>query len=72
MKFGFGNAGTFRQPLLAEGVCIGVETVDETKYYAEKVVLAAGAWSSTLVDLEDQCVSKVLYRHCRLYGRCYD
>jgi sarcosine oxidase/L-pipecolate oxidase len=23
------------------------------------VVLAAGAWSPTLVDLEDQCVSKV-------------
>jgi hypothetical protein len=53
------SAGSFKQPLLAEGICIGVETVDGTKYYADKVVLAAGAWSSVLVDLEDQCVSKV-------------
>ena len=59
VKFGFGGAGSFKQPLLAEGVCIGVETIDGTKYYADKVVLAAGAWSPTLVDLQDQCVSKV-------------
>jgi glycine/D-amino acid oxidase-like deaminating enzyme len=59
VKFGFGGAGSFKQPLLAEGVCIGVETVDGTRYYADKVVLAAGAWSPTLVDLQDQCVSKV-------------
>lgn len=59
VKFGFGGAGSFKQPLLAEGVCIGVETVDGTKYYADKVVLAAGAWSPVLVDLEEQCVSKV-------------
>lgn len=39
--------------------CTGVEAVDGTKYYGDKVVLAAGAWSSTLVDLDDQCVSKV-------------
>ena len=59
VKFGFGGAGSFKQPLLAEGVCIGVETTDGTKYIADKVVLAAGAWSPALVDLEDQCVSKV-------------
>jgi sarcosine oxidase/L-pipecolate oxidase len=61
VNFGFGGAGSFKKPLFAEdGVtCIGVETVDGTKYYADKVVLAAGAWSSVLVDLEDQCVSKV-------------
>jgi sarcosine oxidase/L-pipecolate oxidase len=59
VKFGFGGAGSFKQPLLAEGVCVGVETVDGTKYYADKVVLAAGAWSPVLVDLEEQCVSKV-------------
>lgn len=54
------SAGTFKRPLFTdETTCIGVETVDGTKYYADKVVLAAGAWSSTLVDLEDQCVSKV-------------
>jgi glycine/D-amino acid oxidase-like deaminating enzyme len=59
VKFGFYGAGSFKQPLLAEGTCIGVETVDGTKYYADKVILAAGAWSSALVDLEEQCVSKV-------------
>jgi sarcosine oxidase/L-pipecolate oxidase len=65
VKFGFYSAGTFKAPLLAEGVCIGVETADGTRYYADKVVLAAGAWSSTLVDLQDQCVSKVftVYPH---------
>jgi sarcosine oxidase/L-pipecolate oxidase len=58
VKFGFYGAGSFKQPLLAEGTCIGVETIDGTKYYADKVILAAGAWSSALVDLEEQCVSK--------------
>lgn len=55
------SAGSFKQPIFgADGTtCIGVETVDGTKYYADKVVLAAGAWSPTLVDLEDQCCSKV-------------
>jgi sarcosine oxidase/L-pipecolate oxidase len=59
VNFGFYGAGTFKAPLLAEGVCIGVETVDGTRYYANKIILAAGAWSSALVDLQDQCVSKV-------------
>lgn len=56
-----GRSGTFKQPLFAADgtTCNGIETIDGTKYYADKVVLAAGAWSSTLVDLDDQCVSKV-------------
>ncbi|CAI7628190.1 unnamed protein product [Penicillium glandicola] len=69
VKFGFGSAGTFKQPLFAAGgtTCNGVETVDGTKYYADKVVLAAGAWSSVLVDLEDQCVSKAwVFAHIQL------
>jgi sarcosine oxidase/L-pipecolate oxidase len=55
------SAGSFKKPLFTddEVTCIGVETVDGTKYFADKVVLAAGAWSPTLVDLDDQCVSKV-------------
>lgn len=55
------SAGTFKQPLFGSDgtTCIGVETVDGTKYYADKVVLAAGAWSPVLIDLEDQCCSKV-------------
>lgn len=39
--------------------CSGVETVDGTRYYADKVILAAGACSPILINLEDQCVSKV-------------
>lgn len=59
------RSGTFNQPLFtADGItCNGVETIDGTRYYADKVVLAAGAWSPTLVDLEDQCVSKVCLRY---------
>lgn len=56
------SSGAFKQPLFTDGTkttCNGVETVDGTRYYADKVVLAAGAWSPTLIDLEDQCVSKV-------------
>ncbi|KAJ6180730.1 hypothetical protein N7519_011191 [Penicillium mononematosum] len=69
VKFGFGSAGTFKRPLFAPDgtTCNGVETVDGTKYHADKVVLAAGAWSSTLVDLEDQCVSKAwVFAHIQL------
>ncbi|KAF2706321.1 fructosyl amino acid oxidase [Pleomassaria siparia CBS 279.74] len=60
INFGFGHAGTFKRPLFdTDGTtCIGVETVDGTTYHADKVVLAAGAWSPTLVDLADQCCSK--------------
>lgn len=56
------RAGSFKRPLFAdddETRCVGVETEDGTHYWADKVVLAAGAWSPTLVDLEDQCCSKV-------------
>lgn len=56
------SSGTFKQPLFTDGTkttCNGVQTVDGTRYYADKAVLAAGAWSPTLIDLEDQCVSKV-------------
>ncbi|KAF2445074.1 fructosyl peptide oxidase [Karstenula rhodostoma CBS 690.94] len=69
VNFGFGGAGSFKKPLFAnDGVtCVGVETADGTQYYADKVVIAAGAWSSVLVDLEDQCVSKAwVYAHMRL------
>ncbi|KAI1837127.1 hypothetical protein DTO006G1_5975 [Penicillium roqueforti] len=69
VNFGFGKSGTFNQPLFtADGItCNGVETIDGTRYYADKVVLAAGAWSPTLVDLEDQCVSKAwVFAHIQL------
>ncbi|CAJ2510930.1 Uu.00g065550.m01.CDS01 [Anthostomella pinea] len=69
VTFGFGSAGSFKKPLFAKDgtTCIGVETVDGTKYYGDKVVLAAGAWSPALVDLEDQCCSKAwVYAHMQL------
>ncbi|CAI6294091.1 unnamed protein product [Periconia digitata] len=69
VKFAFGGAGSFKQPLFAADntTCIGVETLDGTKYHADKVVLAAGAWSPTLVDLEGQCISKAwVYGHIQL------
>ncbi|OJJ07791.1 hypothetical protein ASPVEDRAFT_66020 [Aspergillus versicolor CBS 583.65] len=68
VKFGFGRSGTFKQPLFSdETTCSGVETVDGTRYYADKVVLAAGAWTPTLIDLEDQCVSKAwVFAHIQL------
>ncbi|KAI1341713.1 fructosyl amino acid oxidase [Xylariaceae sp. FL0016] len=69
VNFGFGGAGSFGQPLFQDdGVtCMGIETVDGTRYYADKVVLAAGAWSPTLVDLEEQCCSKAwVYAHIQL------
>ena len=55
------SAGTFKRPLFADDgtTCVGVETENGAKYFADKVVLAAGAWSPALVDLEDQCCSKV-------------
>ncbi|KAJ5915618.1 hypothetical protein N7466_011551 [Penicillium verhagenii] len=69
VNFGFGGAGTFKRPLFATDgtTCIGIETVDGKIYHADKVILAAGAWSPTLVDLEDQCVSKAwVYAHIQL------
>ncbi|KAL4929743.1 NAD(P)/FAD-dependent oxidoreductase [Aspergillus undulatus] len=69
VRFGFGGAGTFKQPLFAEDktTVVGVETVDGIKYYADKVVIAAGAWTPTLIDLEDQCVSKAwVFAHIQL------
>ncbi|KAH8885439.1 fructosyl peptide oxidase [Thozetella sp. PMI_491] len=69
VQFAFGSAGSFQKPLLDAGgtTCVGVETVDGSRYYADTVVLAAGAWSPVLVDLEDQCCSKAwVYAHIQL------
>lgn len=61
VKTAFGTAGTFDAPLLSEDgtQCIGVRTVDGTEWGADLVIMATGAWSPTLIDLEGQCVSKV-------------
>ena len=66
------SAGSFKKPLFADDgkTCIGVETVDGSKYYGDKVVLAAGAWSPALVDLDDQCCSKVRFSTSRTVCVC--
>jgi sarcosine oxidase/sarcosine oxidase/L-pipecolate oxidase len=69
VKTAFGTAGTFKIPLLTEDEtrCRGVETEDGTQWTADLVIMATGAWSPALIDLEGQCVSKVgprLWIHC--------
>jgi len=61
VKTAFGTAGTFAAPLLSEDgtQCIGVLAEDGTEWGADIVIMATGAWSPALIDLEGQCVSKV-------------
>ncbi|KUI67686.1 L-saccharopine oxidase [Cytospora mali] len=69
VNFGVGGAGSFKRPLFGDDgtTCVGLETEDGTKYFGDKVVLATGAWSPALVDLEDQCCSKAwVYAHMQL------
>ncbi|KAF5372842.1 hypothetical protein D9758_001474 [Tetrapyrgos nigripes] len=60
VQFSFGDSGTFESLILSDDgkTCLGVLAKDGTRYMADRVVLASGAWSPTLVDLEDQCCSK--------------
>lgn len=53
--------GTFKEPIFAADgkTCIGVLAADGTRHEADRVVLATGAWSPALIDLKDQCISKV-------------
>jgi glycine/D-amino acid oxidase-like deaminating enzyme len=55
------RSGTFDCPIIDErtGRCQGVITKDGTKHLADRVVMATGAWTPSLVNLENQCVSKV-------------
>jgi sarcosine oxidase/L-pipecolate oxidase len=59
------RSGTFDRPILdpATGRCVGVIAKDGSRYAAERVVMATGAWSPSLIDLKGQCVSKVSLRH---------
>ncbi|KAK7449710.1 hypothetical protein VKT23_013183 [Stygiomarasmius scandens] len=60
VQFSFGDSGTFESLILSDDgkTCLGVLTKDGTHHLADRVVLASGAWSPALVDLEDQCCSK--------------
>ncbi|WVQ85370.1 hypothetical protein IAT38_007535 [Cryptococcus sp. DSM 104549] len=69
VKTAFGPSGTFASLILSEDgkTCKGVQTVDGTEWEADLVVLATGAWSPVLVDLEGQCTSKCwVYAHIQL------
>lgn len=61
VKTSFGASGAFDSlTLMEDGKTIkGVRAKDGSEYGADLVVLAAGAWSPALVDLEGQCISKV-------------
>ena len=39
--------------------CVGVIAKDGSRYEADRIVMATGAWSPSLIDLKGQCVSKV-------------
>ncbi|KAJ3990477.1 FAD dependent oxidoreductase [Lentinula detonsa] len=69
VQFSFGNSGTFQSLILSDDgkTCLGAVTKDGTRYLADRVVLASGAWTPSLVDLEDQCCSKAwVYAHMQL------
>ncbi|KAJ3454495.1 hypothetical protein MRS44_013095 [Fusarium solani] len=58
VQFGFGGqAFAIVATVFCAYTVIG-PTVDGTQYYADRIILAAGAWTPSLVDVEDQCVSK--------------
>jgi sarcosine oxidase/L-pipecolate oxidase len=61
VKTAFGTAGTVKAPMMSQDgmQCIGVEAEDGTEWKADMVVMATGAWSPTLIELEGQCISKV-------------
>lgn len=61
VKYSTGTSGTFSSLLLSPDGrrCTGVKTADGTEWKADVVVMAAGAWSPVLIDLQGQCESKV-------------
>ncbi|KZV65846.1 FAD dependent oxidoreductase [Peniophora sp. CONT] len=69
VKFSFGGAGAFGSLILSDdgNTCLGAVAKDGTRYLADRVILATGAWSPVLVDLEEQCCSKAwVYTHIQL------
>ncbi|KAJ3842960.1 FAD dependent oxidoreductase [Lentinula raphanica] len=69
VRFSFGDSGTFQSLILSDDgkTCLGAVTKDGTRYLADRVILASGAWTPSLVDLEDQCCAKAwVYAHIQL------
>ncbi|OCF33856.1 sarcosine oxidase [Kwoniella heveanensis BCC8398] len=70
VKSAFGTAGTFDSLIFDEGdgrTVRGVRASDGTEWLGDLVIMAAGAYSPALIDLEDQCESKAwVYAHIQL------
>lgn len=49
VKSSFGASGTFKAPILdvTGKRCVGIETADGTRWEADRVVMACGAWTPT-------------------------
>jgi sarcosine oxidase/L-pipecolate oxidase len=57
-----GNRGYTKELIFSDsGRCTGVRSHDDTVHMADIVVLAAGAWTPSLIDLGEQMISK---GHC--------
>jgi sarcosine oxidase/L-pipecolate oxidase len=41
----------------ADGVVKGIKTVNGKEHYADLVILATGAWTASLVDMEDTLIA---------------
>ncbi|KAL2406608.1 L-pipecolate oxidase [Exophiala dermatitidis] len=52
------DRGTVQELIVSNGKCAGVRTRDGTVHTADLVVLAAGAWLPSLIDLKDQLIAK--------------
>ncbi|KAL2866074.1 NAD(P)/FAD-dependent oxidoreductase [Aspergillus lucknowensis] len=53
-----GDKGYVRRLLFGEGTCTGAVTADGTTHAADVVVLATGAWTPSLIDLQGQLTAK--------------
>ena len=66
----YADSGTFESLLLGpDGRTVrGVRTADGTEWEGSEVIMATGAWSPVLLDLEGQCTSKVITGFLVSYG----
>jgi sarcosine oxidase/L-pipecolate oxidase len=53
-----GDAGYVRRLVFRDGECTGAATADGGAYEADLVVLATGAWTPSLIDLQGQLTAK--------------
>lgn len=56
VEFAAGRSGTVKELLRADDgkIVTGVRTFDDTKWYADKIILAAGSYCDTLLDFKGQ------------------